>query len=476
MTEEQQPSRRDERRPARRRRSTVVLVALVAVLSMVAAACGSGRSDSSNNETQSTSSSGGGENATSFGDLESPCGPGDAKGATQQGVTDTSITIGYGDDAGFPSSPGLNHEMSDAIKGFISWCNDQGGINGREVVGNYYDAKITEVNNAMTEACQQVFMLVGEGWSLDSAQEQTRLGCNLAAVPTYSVSPQFANAKLMVQPVPNPIDYTPVEIAAAFQKQYPDQIKNSAVMYANYAATQDTKDKVLATYPQFGFNFLDCAQEYNIQGESDWKPFVQRLKDCGAQVVYFTGSPYPNFENVLDAAAQIGYEPMWITDANFYDEAFAAWNVSGNADNVYVREAFIPLEQADLNPATQQYLDIVNNSGGDVNQLGEQAASAFLLWATAAKSCGSNLTSACVMDYLANVHSWTGGGMHAETDPGGNMPPQCGLVLKLDGTKYVQWYPEEKATYDCSPDYVAKVTGPVVDKVALDANRIATAS
>lgn len=41
-----------------------------------------------------------------FGDLPSPCGPGTASGATQTGVTDTSITIGYGDDAGFAQSPG----------------------------------------------------------------------------------------------------------------------------------------------------------------------------------------------------------------------------------------------------------------------------------------------------------------------------------------------------------------------------------
>ena len=461
-------------RSTRRGGAKIALIAVVAVLSLVAAACGSGRSSSNggDNSTATTTAASGGD---SFGDLASPCGPGDAKGATQQGVTDTSITIGYGDDAGFQSSPGLNHEMSDAVKAMIGWCNDQGGIEGRQVVGKYYDAKILDVNNAMTEACGQVFMLVGQGWSLDSAQEQTRLGCNMASVPTYSVSPQFANGKLMVQPVPNPIDYTPVEIAAAFQKEYPEQIKKSAVMFANYAATIDTKDKVLASYPQFGFNFLDCAQEYNIQGESDWKPFVQRLKDCGAEVVYFTGSPYPNFENVLDAAAQIGYKPLWVTDANFYDEAFAKWNTGGNGDNVYVRQAFIPLEEASLNPATQQYVDIVGKTG-DVNQLGMQATSAFLLWATAAKGCGSNLTSQCVMDALDKVTSWTGGGLHAETSPGDNMPPQCGLVLKLQGTTYEQWYPQQKATYDCSPSYIAKVTGPVVDKAKLDANRVAQGS
>ena len=159
-------------------------------------------------------------------------------------------------------------------------------------------------------------------------------------------------------------------------------------MYANYAATIDTKDKVVQSYPKFGFNFLNCPQEYNIQGESDWKPFAQKLKDCGAEVVYFTGSPYPNFENFLEAANQIDYHPLYITDANFYDEAFAKWNVNGYADNVYVREAFIPLFEAEPDPATQKYIDIVQGSGGDVNQLGEQATSAFLLWATAAKACG----------------------------------------------------------------------------------------
>ena len=462
------------RRGARpRRRAVVVLVGMLAVMGMVMAACGSGRSDSSDEGSGGGTGTSAPSGAETFGELASPCGGGDATGAPQQGVTDTSITIGYGADAGFQQSPGLNHEMADSIKAMIDWCNQQGGIEGRKVVGNYYDAKILDVNNAMTEACAQVFMLVGEGWSLDSAQEGTRLGCNLAAVPGYSVSPQFANGKDMIQPVPNPIDYTPTEIAAAFQKQYPEQIKKAAVMYANYAATQDTKDKVLASYPSFGFNFLDCGQEYNIQGESDWKPFAQRLKDCGAEVVYFTGSPYPNFQNMLDAANQIGFKPMWITDANFYDPKFAEWNVNGLADNVYVREAYTPLEDAADGSATAKYKEIVEGSGGDISQLGQQAASAFLLWAGAAKECGSQLTSQCVLDNIRKVTNWTGGGMHAETNPGSNKPPQCGLVLKLDGTKYVQWYPETAGQYDCDPSYVTQVSGPVVDKANLDANRVA---
>ncbi len=81
--------------------------------------------------------------ATKFGTLDSPCGPGSATGATDRGVTDSASTIGYGDDRGFAQSPGLNKEMGDSVKAFIKWCNDQGGINGRKIIGDFYDAKIT---------------------------------------------------------------------------------------------------------------------------------------------------------------------------------------------------------------------------------------------------------------------------------------------------------------------------------------------
>ncbi len=453
-----------------RRSPRRVLAVLATVVVLAAVGCGSsGRSGSDGGDGSPDATTD--VTTASFGTLESPCGPGTATGATQQGVTDTSITIGYGDDAGFPQSPGLDHELADAVEAMIGWCNEQGGINGREVVGDYHDAKVTDVNTAMTEACASDFMLVGEGWSLDSLQESTRLGCGLAAVPGFAASPAFAHGELVVQAVPNPVDFASVEIAAAMQEQFPEQIKKASVMFGNYASTIDPKDKVLASYPAFGFEFLDCPQEYNIAGETDWKPFVQRLKDCGAETVYFVGSPYPFFENVLDAASQLDYSPIWITDANFYDEAFAQWNVTGLADSTYVRSTFTPLEEASSDPATQQYLDIVKAAGGDVNQLGEQATSAFLLWATAARSCGSELTSACVMSYLSGVHSWTGGGLHAETDPGANMPTDCGLVLRLDGTSFVRDHPEGVGTYDCDPSYVVPVSGPVVDRVGLDADR-----
>jgi ABC-type branched-subunit amino acid transport system substrate-binding protein len=365
--------------------------------------------------------------------------------------------------------------MGDAVEAMIAWCNEQGGINGRAIEGKYYDAKILDVNNVMTQACSDVFMLVGQGFSLDSAQEETRVGCGLGSVPGFSVSPEFAHGPDMMQPVPNPSDFAPVQVAAYIAEAFPEQVKKSAVMYANYAATIDTKDKTLATYPAFGWQFdAACEQQYNIGGEDDWKPFVQKLKDCGIQVLSFTGSPNPNFQNFLSAAAQLDYKPIYVVDANFYTDIFSAWNSQngGAADNVYIRNVFIPLEEASSNKATQDYLDIVGGAGGKISQLGAQSADAFLLWASAAKACGSTLTKECIFTQIASFTEWTGGGLHAPTNPASNMPPDCGLVLKLDAGEFTRVFPE--TGFDCGAEYVQPVTGDVVTRASLNGDRIST--
>jgi ABC-type branched-subunit amino acid transport system substrate-binding protein len=459
-------------------------IAVIALLAFVAAACGSDRGDDPSagqgggeDAGQSEDDSGGG-GSDQFGDLDSPCGPAEEgeepSGGGEQGVTADQVVIGYGDDAGFPQSPGLNHEMSDAVEAFIAWCNEQGGINGREVVGNYYDAKITEVTNAVTQACSEVFMLVGEGWALDSAQEEVRLGCDLPMVPAYTVSAEAANAPLMYQGVPNPVDLWTSGGGAMLAEQYPEEVQNAAVMFGNFSATIDTKDKVLEAFPNIGWNFLDCPQEYNLQGETDWRPFVHQLEDCGAEAIYFVGSAYPNFQNLLDAAAQEDYHPLWLTDPNSYLASFAEWNTTGNGDNVHLRTAFTPFEQADDNPATQQYMDIVEANDGDISQLGQQAASSFLLWATAADACGADLTRDCVMEELSQVTSWTGGGMHAEANPAENEPPSCAMLLKLDGTEWVQAGPEEQGEFSCDENYTQPVSGRVVEQAQLNDDRVST--
>jgi ABC-type branched-subunit amino acid transport system substrate-binding protein len=446
------------------------LLAVLMAIGLIASACGGGDREDGGDEAPSTSSDAtSGGPSEGFGDLASPCGPtpdGQTNAATgDQGVTADAITIGYGDDAGYQASPGLNKQMSDAVRALISWCNGQGGINGRTVEGVYYDAAILDANNKMIDACAEVFMLVGQGWAFDGAAEQTRVGCGLPSVPGYTVSSVAAHGPDTVVAVPNPVDVTPAGHLALVAEQNPDAVKKAAALYADYPAQIEVIDKTRAVAADYGWEFLpDCEQTYPIGGVPQWAPYLQKLQDCGAEVVYWVGSPVPFLQNVLDAMAQAGYDPLILSDSNQYEENFALANTAGNADNVHVRMAFTPFEQAGRNAATQQYLDLIEENGGTPSLLGAQATSAFLLWATAVKACGADVTRQCVLDELAKVTEWTGGGLHAEANPGENLPPDCVMVLKLDGTAYVQALPAEEGEFACDPDHLAQVEG--IDAVA----------
>ena len=161
-------------------------LAIVLVLAVAAAACGGGRGSSDDAatptasptdqpETEETESAESAEEAASaeetgdatepvepelplFGEAPWPCGPGDASGETEQGVTNETITIGVGDDRGFPTSPGLNKDMTDALVAAIDVCNKLGGINGRIVEPNVYDAAVFNAGQVIIEACDQVFV------------------------------------------------------------------------------------------------------------------------------------------------------------------------------------------------------------------------------------------------------------------------------------------------------------------------------
>src|SRR4051794_25858223 len=62
-----------------------------------------------------------------FGTAGKICGPGNAKGKTERGVSDNQITIGNFSDAGASLSPGLGKENWETADGFVKWCNEAGG-------------------------------------------------------------------------------------------------------------------------------------------------------------------------------------------------------------------------------------------------------------------------------------------------------------------------------------------------------------
>lgn len=391
-----------------------------------------------------------------FGTLASPCGEGDASTATDTGVTEDTIEIHSIADPGAPVE-GLNEGIHDGIAAFVDWCNEQGGVNGRTLELVLADAALFSVKERTEEACAQAFALVGSGAAFDRDGAQTAVDCGIVDVPAFTVYPEKAMADRMVQPMPNPTDSFGVGPAQWIAEEYPDAIESAASLYiATGDVAQDQADRIVQAYEQVGFDFL--LNQGLTLGETNWGPVISTLEDQGIEYLTYTGV-YQEFVNLQNAMRDQGLEiPVVEVEANLYNQDYAS-TAGGAADGTLVRITLWPFEEADQNPATEQFLNILQEYRGDVDPelLGVHAFSAGLLFATALKELGDEVTRDALLEKLLDVHEWDGGGLHRLNDPGANVSSDCFIMMEIQDEGFQRRYPDEG--YSCPENGSVPIEG-----------------
>jgi hypothetical protein len=434
-------------------------LSLILSLSLVAAACSRGDDETTTDETPSTEGETAGIDQGGFGDIETVCEESEVvPAADEPGLTDTEITLGTVTDKGFTDRPGLTKEMYDAAVAFADWCNEHGGLAGRDIVIDDLDAKIFEYNARVLEACEDDFMMVGGGAVLDSADGTKRIDCGLAAIPGYAVTPEMRVAELSVQPVPNPVYSLAGGAYRRVAELDPDATKKFALMTGNLGTTVIVRDMTREALEQLDYDIVYDV-EYATVGETGWRGFVQQMKAAGVMGLEFIGEPTNLVKLQQEMRTADWYPEVMIQQTNFYDSGYSE-TIGGDAGNTLIRMQYHLFEEADDHPAVRDYLDLMEqyNPDGKIAQLGMQAMSAFLLFAEAAKACTDEISRQCILEEAAAVDDWTGGGMHATQDPGGDEPSPCFLVVDVGDDGSFSY--DEEATaptdgdFNCDPENI----------------------
>lgn len=430
-------------------------LALMLALVMVAAACG--RSDDKGGGGKTTTTTKAEAQSASFGTLTDVCQTGHPSGSPAQGVTPTEIKLATFSDVGFAGRPGLDQEFFDTADVFSKWCNDRGGINGRKIVVDKRDAALTQVKAQMATSCAEDFMTVGGGAVLDQDGVKTRLECLMPDISGFVVSPEARGADLVVQPAPNDLKTQPSGDLKWLQKKFPDAVDHYGILTGDVATTRVTANQSKEIADGLGWKNL-YNDVYPSLGPTSWTPYAQALKEKGVKGLIWVGEP-EFLAKLLEAMSNIGYSPVFIkTDANHYDQKLIDAGGAAIKDNVYIRSAFFPFEEAKAGTATQQYLDAFAKyapDGKNKTYLGLQAFSSWLLFAQAAKECGNDVTRKCVYDNAKKVTEWTGGGLHAKTNPGSGKAGECFTIEKAtpSGFETVDVQPND-GIFNCNPKNV----------------------
>lgn len=444
----------------RTRRHSYWLI-LVVVAALVAGACSSRGGNADSTTTTSGSSTTGGS------DSSSPCGPGDAKGATAKGVTDDAISIATIADIKTEAVGNLFQGNLDATKAFVAYCNSLGGINGREVKLDFIDSKLFEYPTAMRQACDGNYLaLVGSASALDGGDgPKIGVDCGLVDVPGFAADSTHRSAENMVTPIPNPEGSVQIGAQLLMKKKYPDSVKKAVYVYSNRAVTMNTGIQRSEAMKKNGWVFSAPYVTSDLPSVQDYQAIVSNMQSQGIEWVSFVGAPaaQANLRKAMDIA---GFHPQVSdADASAYDPQIVA-AAGAAANGLNFSSVLFPLSQASENPETKLYLDWLKKTNAvtadQPTALGAYSFSAGLLFASVVKELGDDVTREALLAGLKKVHSWTGEGLHAEQDPGANTSSECmaWMTIKDQDFVRVQPAPSAKDAYECSPDYVVKVTPP----------------
>jgi hypothetical protein len=443
-------------------------IAVAAIAAILAGGCTrsdseSGSGSGSEGETTKTTAAPSGDDRLAkgdFGDLTGVCGAGDGA-ASGTGVSDGTMKIGVVTDKGADLRPGLNQEMYDAGTAFAKWCNGLGGINGLKVEIVDLDAKLFDFPARMTEACSSTFALVGGGAALDDAGQKPRVDCGLVNFAGYVVSEEARKADLQVFAVPGPPDKVMAGPFRVLHELDPDAFKKVGSFSTDLVSVKIAVDQDMEAMESMGATKV-YEGTFSAAGENNWRPFVQAMKSKDVQVLTFAGEPSGMVE--LDKAFTAeGWHPKYIVmNANMYDDRYVN-EAKSNIGNVIIRTSFYPLLKADDNPATADYVELIDKytSGGKKAMLGEQALSSWLLFAKSVKECGKDVTRECILEKGNAVTDWTGGGLHGQTDPATNGPTDCFLAMTVKDEKFVidkEHTDPNEGIFNCDPKNVFTTT------------------
>jgi hypothetical protein len=80
------------------------------------------------------------------------------------------------------------------------------------------------------------------------------------------------------------------------------------------------------------------------------------------------------------------------------------------------------------------------------------------------------VTRKCVYDNARSVEDWTGGGLHAPSNPAEGLPPECATISEAtpEGFQVATDFEPTEGLFDCNPDNVAETTGDYGTGVTLE--------
>jgi ABC-type branched-subunit amino acid transport system substrate-binding protein len=358
--------------------------------------------------------------------------PGGNGGATDVGVTATSITVGNVSDLSGPV-PGLFQGAVNGTESYFAYLNSQGGIDGRQVKLQAADGQTdcTANQNAHSSEIGSVFAFVGSfslyddcGTKVVAAHPDVpdvsfALGEKTQANTVNQFSPQFLPAGGATGPF------------CYFAQKYPDKVKAVGSIYANIPSAAASQKAIQKAAEQCGWTFIDSIPA----GATDttFNAQINRMRSDGVKLVFEVATTVGSMAEMKKEADAQNWKPLWVAPVAYTSTFFDLMGSTAAAEGVVGYNLYsLFLGQDDAKRFSevalfQQWMKRVHPEAS-LDLFAMYGWGAAKLFAEQAKAAGPKLTRKAFLASIRNVHSYDAGKMFATSDIGGHQPPHCYIL------------------------------------------------
>ena len=358
-----------------------------------------------------------------------PCGvDAEPTAANGPGVDAEAIRLATGSDEGGRFAGRSGATMPDAVLAMAEHCNTLGGLAGRVIRVEAYDAAVTEVPDVAARQCAETFALVGYGYLQESLGTETWNACDL---PRFEGWP---SALLDAEPLP----LLAPRVAAVSDAR---ALSVVVVMPETTAGRSEAEAAQIALVAA-GFTVV-AVEFYSPAVEVDWAAMSERIDRTGAGLVHLSGSCRAATMPLVAAGGVDG--PTVVADVSSYDDTCRADAAALGVpvDKVLLQLPFLPIEDGDDAPVTQAFVEILETYAAAPTGDALLAGAAFWEFAVAVDACRSEeVNRDCLDDRRAD--EWNGAGLYpvaADT--------RCRVVVTLDEGGFQRVLPAEPGRFSC---------------------------
>jgi ABC-type branched-subunit amino acid transport system substrate-binding protein len=387
--------------------------------------------------TRSGTTGGTGTSTATTGSAAAP--PGGNGGATDKGVTATSILIGNVSDLSGPQ-PGLFKTAVAGTNAYLAYVNSQGGLFGRQLKITVADSQTSCDGDRAghQQNVDKVFAFAGSFSLFDQ--------CGATVLKDH---PDVPDAHLAVTPdangLPNNFSVNPVgttsnngPFAWARDRFGADSVAKAAFMYVNLPAVTNVAALQKHSAESVGWQFPYTRAVGAT--ETDFTADIIQMRNKGIKVFYtlFNADEMANFKQQAD---QQNYKPVLIAPLVYDQTFFQKLGGSAAAENIYgynSQTLFFGREDAARVPSValfqKYYAQVSGGAAADTFAADGWAETALLVQAM--RAAGPALTRKKVLTELSKITTFNADGFFSTSNPAAKRPGNCYVIWKVQGGQY----------------------------------------